>query len=253
MARHTASGRTPVRIHPVILAGGRGTRLRPLTDVLPKPLIPIDGRPLLWYAIGLTPQSTFERPIVLTDYKHELIRAYFSTEDVEFRWGAAQSITEGILAIALETEGSALLGLSSDTLLPRSAVISVVRAYRRNSLDAVLFARQPRRAVVPWNFRIDDGRITDLTMERSVSSLYPLLVLFNISSLRRVRDHLAGLVSRRGALAPFDIGWLLLLRAMVEMGIPVRARIDRVPFVNVNTAFDLQRAERFVARVIRPR
>ena len=37
----------------VILAGGFGERLRPLTDLMPKPMIPVNGRPVLWHLVNL--------------------------------------------------------------------------------------------------------------------------------------------------------------------------------------------------------
>lgn len=39
------------RIQAIVLAGGKGTRLAPLTDNLPKPLVPVFGRPMLYYAL----------------------------------------------------------------------------------------------------------------------------------------------------------------------------------------------------------
>ncbi|MBI1908291.1 nucleotidyltransferase family protein, partial [Candidatus Uhrbacteria bacterium] len=40
------------KIQAVILAGGKGTRLAPLTDNLPKPLVQVAGVPILWYVLG---------------------------------------------------------------------------------------------------------------------------------------------------------------------------------------------------------
>jgi mannose-1-phosphate guanylyltransferase len=61
----------------IILAGGAGTRLRPLTDTTPKPLLPIQGRPTLEHAV-LNFRSHGIKDIILSvSYKADQIKEYF--------------------------------------------------------------------------------------------------------------------------------------------------------------------------------
>lgn len=61
----------------VIFAGGKGERLRPLTDHLPKPMAPILGVPFLDYLLGLLECQGIKRVLLLVGYKHEVIRARY--------------------------------------------------------------------------------------------------------------------------------------------------------------------------------
>jgi NDP-mannose synthase len=61
----------------VILAGGLGTRLRPYTTVLPKPLMPVGDRPILDIVIRQLARAGFERITIATGYLAELIEAFF--------------------------------------------------------------------------------------------------------------------------------------------------------------------------------
>lgn len=61
----------------VILAGGYGTRLRPLTYTTPKPMIPIGGKPLLYYTIESLKKAGFNEIIITTGYMKEKIIEYF--------------------------------------------------------------------------------------------------------------------------------------------------------------------------------
>ena len=58
------------------LAGGKGERLRPLTDNLPKPMVPILGRPLLEYHLHWLRQQGIERAVLLAGYRQEVIKKH---------------------------------------------------------------------------------------------------------------------------------------------------------------------------------
>lgn len=61
----------------VILAGGQGKRLRPLTDSLPKPLLPVGDKPIMELIIGQLERDGFRDIYVATGYRSELIEAHF--------------------------------------------------------------------------------------------------------------------------------------------------------------------------------
>lgn len=61
----------------VILAAGRGERLRPLTDEMPKPMLPVAGQPILEYTLSILPEE-IDEVILVIGYKGEKIKNYFS-------------------------------------------------------------------------------------------------------------------------------------------------------------------------------
>ncbi|HEY2955044.1 MAG TPA: sugar phosphate nucleotidyltransferase [Candidatus Eisenbacteria bacterium] len=63
-------------MHAVILAGGQGTRLRPYTTVLPKPLMPLGDMPVLEVVLRQLRRAGFRRVTLAVSYLAELIEAY---------------------------------------------------------------------------------------------------------------------------------------------------------------------------------
>lgn len=61
----------------VILAGGRGTRLAPLTDTLPKALIPFHGKPFLGYVVEMLRDQGFERVLLLLGHMADAMIDHF--------------------------------------------------------------------------------------------------------------------------------------------------------------------------------
>jgi len=71
-------GKPPV----VILCGGRGTRLRERTESVPKALVEIGGRPILWHVIQIYAAQGFERFLLATGYMGEAVAEFAAAE----RW-----------------------------------------------------------------------------------------------------------------------------------------------------------------------
>jgi histidinol-phosphate phosphatase family protein len=82
----------------VILAGGRGERLRPFTDIRPKPMILIHGKPFLEYLLTMLRAQGFERIVLLLGYLPDVVQEYFGDGS---RWG--MEITYSITPIEDET------------------------------------------------------------------------------------------------------------------------------------------------------
>jgi glucose-1-phosphate cytidylyltransferase len=66
----------------VILCGGRGTRLQERTQSIPKPMVEIGGRPILWHVIQIYLGQGFRRFRLLTGYRGEQVSAFVAGE----RW-----------------------------------------------------------------------------------------------------------------------------------------------------------------------
>jgi len=68
----------------VILAGGRGERMRPLTDIRPKPMIEVQGKPFLEHQIILLRDQGFRRFLLLLGYLPQVVQDYFGDGS---KWG----------------------------------------------------------------------------------------------------------------------------------------------------------------------
>ena len=66
----------------VILCGGRGTRLRERTESVPKALVEIGGRPILWHVIQIYAAQGFDRFLLATGYMGEAVEEFAAAE----RW-----------------------------------------------------------------------------------------------------------------------------------------------------------------------
>lgn len=71
----------------VILAGGLGTRISEVTGDKPKPMVPIDGKPILWHIMSIYAQQGLNDFVIATGYKGEVISQWI--DSLETNWNIA--------------------------------------------------------------------------------------------------------------------------------------------------------------------
>ncbi len=105
----------------VVLAGGEGTRLRPYTTVLPKPLMPIADRPVLDIVVRQLHRDGFERVTIATGYLAELIETFFRDGSqyglaIDYHRESEPLGTAGALALIDGMDEQDVLVMNGDTL-----------------------------------------------------------------------------------------------------------------------------------------
>jgi len=98
--------RKKIDIPVVIMAGGKGTRMKPFTSVLPKPLIPIGEKTIVEHIIDEFSQNGIKKYYFTINYRGEMIRAYFDgiehDYDVQYIWEKEFLGTAGSLRLFTE-------------------------------------------------------------------------------------------------------------------------------------------------------
>ena len=139
----------------VIMAGGFGARLRPLTEELPKPMLPVGSRPLMELIIEQLRQAGIRRINVTTHYRSEEIIEYFGDGrvfGVELNYVTEDRPlgTAGGLGL-IEASNEPLLVINGD-ILTRVDFRAMLDYHREQQADMTV-------AVRPYEFRVPYGVI----------------------------------------------------------------------------------------------
>lgn len=141
----------------MILAGGPGTRLRPLTEKMPKAMIPIAGKPFLEHQINLLKNNSVSDIVLCTGYMGEMIHGYFGN-------GGSLGVS-----IRYSDDGDRLLGTagalkSAHNLLHEEFFVTFCDAYPildyHAIRDAFLASNKAGLMVVQQNFNRYDASNT---------------------------------------------------------------------------------------------
>jgi choline kinase len=143
-----------------ILAAGQGTRLRPLTDDLPKCLVPLAGRPLLDRQAEVLRAAGVEDIVVVSGYRADRIREKGYRCILNKRFAATNMVTT--LFTARDEFGS-----SDDLIISYGDIV-----YQRENLDTLLGCRAPIAVMVDRDWR----KYWDLRFEDPLSDAESLLV-----------------------------------------------------------------------------
>ena len=137
-----ATARGGVRVKAVVMAGGEGTRLRPLTSNQPKPMVPVAGKPCMEHIIDLLRRHGMTDIVVTVAYLPQVIRGYFDDGGelgVELHYSVEETPlgTAGSVKNAAELLDETFLVISGDALCDFD-LGALVEAHKRRGAAATL-------------------------------------------------------------------------------------------------------------------
>jgi NDP-sugar pyrophosphorylase family protein len=151
----------------IIIAGGAGTRLRPLTYTRPKPLIPVVNRPFLEYQVALLKRHGVEEIIFCTNYMADKIAAHFGDGarfGVRMRYALEETPlgTAGAIRNAQEMVGRSTVVVLNGDVLTDFDIASIVQ-FHRDKCALVTLALKEVASPSPYGVIItdDEGRVQE--------------------------------------------------------------------------------------------
>ena len=170
-----AARRAALGVPVVVMAGGRGTRLAPYTNVLPKALVPIGDTPIAQLIMERFVEWGCDEFFLMLEHKAALVRAYFGDLDVPYR---VRSVVE---PRPLGTAGalSLLAGQITETFFLTNCDVlvdadyeSILRTHRESGNDITLVA-SIKRFTIPYGVCdvAEDGRLTTIAEKPSFDHL----------------------------------------------------------------------------------
>ncbi len=133
----------------IIMAGGFGTRLRPLTAHLPKPMVPLGNKPIMAHTVELLARHRISECVVLLYFMPESITSYFGDGR---QWGIPIRYvtpptdlgTAGAVRFAVEGIQEAVMVLSGDVLTDFD-LSAAVEFHRTRGAEATRSTSEPRK------------------------------------------------------------------------------------------------------------
>lgn len=161
----------PGPLHVVILAGGQGMRLRPLTERTPKPMLPVGDRPLLETVIRKLVAAELCRITIAVHYLADQIAEHFGDgerfgAEIDYLHETSPLGTAGAVALAAPRGGGAVLVMNADILTTLN--FNELIADHRRRANAMSIALVPMDITIPYGVcTLEEHRVTRITEKPS--------------------------------------------------------------------------------------
>ena len=218
----------------VLMAGGLGTRLRPITESIPKPMVEVGGRPILETIIGMLAHAGFRRVFVSVNYRAETIERHFGDGrsfgvEIQYLRESKRLGTAGALSMLPAAPTAPVLLMNGDVLTGMD-LGEFVDSHAQSGAGATMGVREYSTQIPYGVVEIEGGRVLSIRekpeFRHSVSAgIYAL----SPSLLRFVPQH-----------EYFDMP--TLLERAVSEGNLVRAHPIQEYWIDVGRLDDLESA-----------
>lgn len=227
----TSTTTTRLPVSAILMAGGKGERLRPMTLTVPKPLLEIDGKAIIDYNVEAIERAGIKRVRVAVNYLADAIRSHFanrpSPAEIECVGEPAPLGTLGAASLMdHEPEGDTLV-MNADILTTLS--LEDFYLHHRREHNAITIAAIPYNVAVPYAILTtsctDSSRVTALE-EKPTYAYYANAGIYMISN-----ELLAGLPAGertdatdlidRAISSGLRVGYFPISEVWIDIGSPV--------------------------------
>jgi dTDP-glucose pyrophosphorylase len=163
---------TPV----VIMAGGLGTRLRPLTENTPKPMIPVGPKPVLETIVENFAAQGFVHLYLCLNYKGDVIRKHFGDGRkfgvrITYLQEDRRLGTAGALSLLPQRPDEPVIVMNGD-LLTKVDFVRLLDFHERQGFVATMAMREHQQQVPYGVLRIGDGYVVEELVEKPIERYY---------------------------------------------------------------------------------
>lgn len=224
----------------VILAGGQGSRLRPYTTVLPKPLIPVGDVPILELLVKQLRAQGLRRLIFATNYRDGLLRSYFGTGssfgvDISYCKENRPMGTVGPLHLVADELPQSFLVMNGDILTDLN-YRTLLEAHKQSGRLLTLGTYQRQLKIKDGVLDVDaSGQVSGFREKPTI----PLTISLGAYAMdRAVLD-----------LIPPGVSYSMdeLVLTMLDRNLPVNTHHHEGMWLDIGTPDDLERANELFA------
>jgi len=238
----------------VILSGGQGTRVRPLTYIVPKPMIPIVERPLISYLFSLLKKHQFSEVIVTVSYKADVLEDHYQNgeeQGMQIAYSLEGTVKDG--KIVSEGLGSAgglkkvqkfanfftepFLVICGDALIDLDLTKAMEFHKSHNGVATVICKEVPKEDVYKYGVVVtsEDGLIQSFQEKPKVEDAKSNIIntgiyIFDPIVLDYIPEN-----------EEFDIG-SDLLPLLSDINLPYYAKVPTFQWIDVGSTADFYRA-----------
>lgn len=151
----------------VIMAGGKGTRLAPITDILPKPLVSVNGKPIIDYIMRCFEYFGSKEFHFIVNYKKEFIKAYFNDSDHNISFHEEEDYlgTGGGLSLLKDIISSTFFVSNCDILIDCDYTAILEAHQEQGNIITVICAE--KEVVIPYGvLEVEGGKTVKALTEK---------------------------------------------------------------------------------------
>ncbi|WP_336326031.1 bifunctional sugar-1-phosphate nucleotidylyltransferase/acetyltransferase [Halovenus sp. HT40] len=207
----------------VVLAAGEGTRLRPLTQNRPKPMLPAANRPILEHVLDALVEAGIKQIVLVVGHRRERVQSYvgpsYRDVPVEYVIQGKQLGSGHALLQAAETVSEPLLVVNGDRLIESAAVEAVGTAFAGSERPAAMAVIERDHVSRYGVVSLDGEEVTEL-IEKPDSEGHGMINAGIYAFEQSIFDEIDATPRQSGELALTDtIGRLVDRRAVT--GVPI--------------------------------